>query len=553
MVSPPNSKKPPSNSQPPEQPTSRQRRRRRSSKNVTTEDREQIVQLKACGYGTRRIADRLGHSRKVIRRILVEEGLLGAKPARLSKLDEYRSLIHDKVQKDLTTSRILREIRNSGYTGGRTILAEYVRSLRAQLALPPKKKEVKRRFETAPGREIQIDWSPYRVPIAGRECVVHAFGALLCSSRKLWIHFYPNERQAILLEAITSAFEYFSGCALRLVTDNMATAVMGRNGSDGTVIWHPRFLDHAKHYGYTPFACAVRDPDRKGKKEKSFRLLWDDFLKGESFASWDDLNQRAIEWLDHTPQTGNQRVHGTTGQVPNDAWLSEREFLIRLPDQRFPVYQKELRAVDDDATLSIGSTRYTIPSHLADRSVPVHLFAEHFEVLDSHDKVAFARRYVSEQDKGKLQIDSCHYTTLPRRPHRAASAERLDRVFVTRFPELAPLADGLVQRFNRLAPIHFRALFRLAESYGLEAFRSATLRAQSFRRFDAHAVQRILETDHPLLELGADTAPLGGIGAVLLGDVESGSLDSYGEFDTKPADDFITTSSDNKEEPHGSN
>ncbi|MCG8420849.1 MAG: IS21 family transposase [Proteobacteria bacterium] len=520
---------------------------------MSAELREQIAWLKTCGYGTRRIAQRVGLSRKVIRRILFERGLLATVTATPSKLAPYRTLIRDKVKDDLTVSRILREIRAQGYTGGRTILAEYVRSLRTELAIRPRTKKVKRRFETPPGRELQIDWSPYRVPIAGRECVVHAFGAVLCSSRKLWVHFYRDERQATLLEAITAAFEYFSGCALRLVLDNMATAVLGRHGCDGAVLWHPRLLDHAKHYGYTPFACAVRDPDRKGKDEKAFRYVWDDFLKGSSFTSWEELNQRVIDWLDHTPQTGNLRVHGTTGEVPNEAWLAEREFLIPVPEQRFPVYEHGLRSVDSDATLSIRGTRYTVPSHLATRSVLVRLFAEHFEVLDSQHQVAFARRYVADGDKGKLQLDPSHYATLPRRPRQTIPAERLDRVFITRFPELTPLADGITHRLNRLAPIHFRALLRLAQSYGLEAFRAAALRAQSFRRFDAHAVERILLAQYPLHDLDADSAPLGGIGAVLLGDVESGSLDAYSELDTAPADPFHLPPHNDMDKPHGSN
>ena len=79
-----------------------------------------------------------------------------------------------------------------------------------------------------------------------------------------------NERQSTLLEGLASAFEYFHGCCIRLVLDNMATAVLAHYGPDGKPIWHPRFFDFARHYGLDPFACAVRDPDRKGKKEESF-------------------------------------------------------------------------------------------------------------------------------------------------------------------------------------------------------------------------------------------------------------------------------------------
>jgi transposase len=183
-----------------------------------------------------------------------------------------------RVDKRLTTTRILREIRELGYDGGRTILGQHVRELRSQQGLEPAR-GVKRRFETGPGREMQVDWSPYLVSIAGCMVMAHALGCLLCASRKLFLRLYRDERQSTLLEALASAFEYFEGVAARLVLDNMATAVLGRFGPERQVLWHPRFLDFARHYGFEPFACRPRDPDRKGKKEKSFRLVYEDFIK----------------------------------------------------------------------------------------------------------------------------------------------------------------------------------------------------------------------------------------------------------------------------------
>jgi hypothetical protein len=209
----------------------------------------------------------------------------------------------------------------------------------------------------------------------------------------------------------------------------------------------------------------VRDPNRKGKKEKSFRLVWDDFLKGVAFASWDDLDERRARWLDDTPDVANRRVHGTTRRVPNEAWLEEKPLLIQLPAQRFPVHEESVRLVDDDATLSIRGTRYTVPAHLAPGSVATRLYAEHFEVLDRHGHVAFSRAYAPDDQKGELIIDRIHYASLPTRrgDPGAGGSDRLDEAFVGRFPSLAPLADGIKQRMKTLAHVHFRALVRTCD------------------------------------------------------------------------------------------
>jgi len=505
----------------------------RTKTEVPPATREEILRLHSF-YGTREIARRVNLSRKIVRRILSEQGCLSGprRPPAASKIEPFRQTIEAKVAKGLTATRILREIREQGYTGGRSILAEQVQKLRATIA-PSSRKRAKRRFETPLGLEMQIDWSPYRIRIAGVTRVVHAFGCLLAASRKLWVHFYRNERQSTLLEALASAFEYFLGCALRVVLDNMATAVLGRWGPNGRPVWNPRFLDFARHYGFEPVACAVADPDRKGKKEKSFRLLWDDFLKGSEFDSLEDLNARALIWLDQTPGVGNQRLHGTTRTVPNQAWLSERELLVQLPDKRFPVFEQSVRLVDQDCTISVGRTSYTVPSSLACRSVAVRLFAEHFEVLDTHHHLLYSRRYVPEADKGKLIIDPTHYAALKPRQPGEGHKQRLDEAFLKRFPSLAPFVRGLQLRMKNLSPVHVRALLRLVESYGEEAFLAAVGRAQEYRRFDARAVQRILEHNCPLPE-DESVAPLGGVGTTLIGEVEAGSLDDYGSLDDQP-------------------
>jgi len=532
------------------------RSRRRKTPEIPKETRDEIVDLKKQGYGKRQISTRIGLPSKAVAKVLREEGLLPPPVATsASKLEPFHEEISGRVQKGLTTSRILREIRALGYQGGRTILATHAGRLRTALTLEPIR-PVKRRFETAPGEESQIDFSPYSVRIADRLVRVHAFAVLLCFSRKLYLRFFREERTSTVLEGLAGAFEYFDGATLKVVMDNMTQAVLGRLGKDREVLWQPRLLDCARHYGFEPVACAVRDPDRKGKDEKVFRLVEDDFVRGSEFESWEDLERRCRVWLDQTPGAGNLRVHGTTRRVPNEAWeKEERALLIRLPDARFAACENDIREVDRDSTLSVNGTRYSVPSSLADRSVAVRLYADHFEVLDRAQRVAFSRRYVPDAQKGTLVIDPSHYETLPRRP-KGASPGRLDESFVRRFPDLAPLVDGLKRRYKTLAPIQLRALLRLADRYGQDAFAAAAKRAQDYRRFDAGAVERILERDCPLPPESDDQAPLGGAGPALLGDVEAPSLDSFkglDEADASPQQEPAVTSPAKAKKGEGGN
>lgn len=506
---------------------------------ITEDQQQQILDLHRVGYGTRRIASRTGVNRKTVQETLRKAGILEqqqtATPAvkRASKLDEFQAAIEEKAKLGLTVTRIRREIVAQGYSGGRTILADHVRTIRGK---SPLKQKLRRRFETAPGDEMQIDWSPYRVQIAETIRTVHAFSAVLHHSRKAHVRFYLDERQSTLLEAHHHAFEDFQGVTRRAVYDRMATIVLGQIRGHGDPIWHPRFLDFAKHYGFEAFLCRVADPDRKGAVEKFFLYLERDFVVASSFASIEEMNKSVGIWL---KDVANIRVHRTTGTVPEEAWLAERDFLIRLPSARFATYDEELRHVDEDSTLSIRGTTYTVPSGLANRNVYVRLFAERFEVLGKAGEVAFTRRYVGDRDKGKLQIDKSHYEAMPRRADHPAlgPAHRLEEAFLVRFPTLADLVAGLKVRMKRLSHIHLRNLWRLCERYGEAAFVPAATRAQEHRAYSAQVVQRILEQSNEPLDPPTEPLSASAKAAALLLDADSGSLDDYAHLDHTEEDD----------------
>ena len=505
------------------------------SRALGPEQRQQILDVYNRRRSIRKTTAIVGHDRKTVRRILEEEGVTirppGPSPTdQASKLDPFRESIREKAAKGLTVTRILREIREEGYQGSRTILADHVRTLPSR----PAPAQAKRRFETPLGHEMQVDWSVFTLMIGGVLRCVHALGCVLAYSRYLHLRFYRDERQSTLLEGLARAFETMGGVALRLVFDNMATVVLGRVGKNRSVLWHPRLLDFARHYAFEPFACRVRHPDRKGKDERIFDYLEKDLLRGSSFASLEDLNARAETWA---TTIANRRVHGTTRRIPAEAFLAERDFLVRLPEARFGVHEDAMRQVGPDATVSIAGTLYTVPHHLAGRSVAVRLYAEHFEVLDRQGRLALSRRYVAPEDKGRLQIDPAHYLGLPHGPRGGggeggASGSALDQALLQRFPAIAPLVEGITVRMKSLAHIHLKALWRLADAHGDAHFLAAAARAQDYRRYSAQAVGRILDRIDPLPPeppLPVDAATRA---RATLGEVDPGSLDQYAHLDT---------------------
>lgn len=505
---------------------------------ITDEQRAEILRLSCeVGWSARQIGKRLGLTRTRVRTVLEAASPKKEEPeakttavGSASLLDPFRQAIAERVEKSLTTTRILREIRQNGYQGSRTILAEYVRSLRpkrvARRSLP------KRRFETPKGQEIQSDFGTYKVEIGGVPTVVHAFVSQLSWSRKASIDVYRDQRRSTVFEGIDQAARDFEGSAPHWVIDNMTAIVLGQTlTAEGRrkAILHPDAITCQKHYGFEFRPCRPYHPDRKGKDEFVVGFFERDCIRGTAFETWEDLRRHVRDWCQNV---ANKRKHGTTGRVPDEAWLEEKDLLIRLPEARFAVHRDEPRAVAPDATLSVAGTLYTVPHALANTAVIVRLYAHHFEVLDQNGRIAFTRGYVDPKDKGRLQLDPTHYATLSNRKRERGRTQRLDETFRMRFPTLGPLVDGITRRMKSLAHVHVAALLRLADRYGVEAFSNAATRVQEAKRYDSLAVERLLEREYPLGEGGVPPlAVLGGTGAVLLDDVEEGSFDRYDFLD----------------------
>ena len=69
----------------------------------------------------------------------------------------------------------------------------------------------------------------------------------------------------------------------------MKTAVIGED-LEGLVIYNRTLLDLARHYGFQPRACRPYRAKTKGKVERPFRYIREDFFLAGSFRNLEDLN-----------------------------------------------------------------------------------------------------------------------------------------------------------------------------------------------------------------------------------------------------------------------
>ena len=101
----------------------------------------------------------------------------------------------------------------------------------------------------------------------------------------------------------------------------------------GALGCHPapyRNLPLLAHYGSAPRACQPYRAKTKGKVERPFRYVRQDFFLGRSFHDMDDLNAQFEEWR---TTIANPRVHATTQRIVDEHFAEEQQQLLPLPGE----------------------------------------------------------------------------------------------------------------------------------------------------------------------------------------------------------------------------
>jgi transposase len=231
----------------------------------------------------------------------------------------YLDYIQRRVTEvDYNAYRIFQELQGLGYRGGYEMVKLAVRPLRAE---QDRLQEATLRFETAPGRQAQVDWGTAWAQIGEQRVRVQLFVMVLGYSRRLYVECTRDQTLASLLACHQHAFDWFGGLTEEILYDNPKTVVLKRDWEGRVIEWHPQFWDFAQYYGFTPRLCRPYRAQTKGKVESGIKYVTRSFVKGRPFPAWDALNPSAQEWLG---TVADQRMHGTTFRQPAERFVQEQ-------------------------------------------------------------------------------------------------------------------------------------------------------------------------------------------------------------------------------------
>jgi hypothetical protein len=189
----------------------------------------------------------------------------------------------------------------------------------------------------------------------------------------------------------------------------MKTAVVGED-VDGLVVYNRGLLDLARHYGFQPRACRPYRPKTKGKVERPFRYIREDFFLGASFRNLEDLNGQLRHWLD---TVANPRVHATTHRIVNEAFAEEKPSLELLPLAPYQAVLRLERRASHEGMVSVGGNLYSVPDTTRRRVLDVHVLADAIRIFE--DGVLIAS-HVPLEGRGEKRLDPAHRKSgLPQR------------------------------------------------------------------------------------------------------------------------------------------
>ncbi|EIW9476294.1 IS21 family transposase [Klebsiella aerogenes] len=305
---------------------------------ITFESRMEIQVLHKRGMSIRAIAKELNISRNTVRKHLKakpEAPRYSPRPPTASVLDEYKDYIRQRIADahpyKIPGTVIAREIMAQGYNGGMTILRVFIRSLGT-----PQPPEPTVRFETEPGRQMQVDWGTMR----NGKSPLHVFVAVLGYSRMLYIEFTDNMRYDTLENCHRNAFHFFGGVPQEVLYDNMKTVVLQRDAyQPGQHRFNPSLWQFGKEMGFSPRLCRPFRAQTKGKVERMVQYTRNSFyiplmtrLRPMGITvDVETANRYGLRWL---YEVANQRRHETIQTRPCDRWVEEQQSMLALPPRK---------------------------------------------------------------------------------------------------------------------------------------------------------------------------------------------------------------------------
>jgi transposase len=413
------------------------------------------------GVPIKQIARELKMSKNTVKSLIKkEEEPKYIRETRTTKIDGFKDDIRKwylEKEYSFNGTRIYNELNKLGYSGTINPIYRYLSSLDDERILISKR--ASQRFETPPGDQAQFDWGEYEVIVTGKRTKIYCFTMVLSYSRKKAAVCSLSVTAAAIYEAIQDLFIELGGVTKELLIDNPKALVISHK-KDEEVIFNEGALKLVTYLKTELNACLPLRPRTKGKIEKPNQYIEEQFIKGSSFNSMEELNFE----IKHFMRNWNKKIHGTTRRVPDEMFEQERGSLISLNARLVMDLELEERIVSTDSFVMINTNRYSVPVKYVDRKVRVRIvYGYRLEIFDLD--LVLIKNYPLLDGRYDKHEDPTDYEAIASKVPR--SIPEIKRVFEGTFKHGSEFYE-LASKVTRQAHFHAREFLKLKDLYSVE-------------------------------------------------------------------------------------
>jgi transposase len=356
---------------------------------IAEELRQAILVLKAQGRPLREISRALKVSRNTVRRVLREPEqpqAPGEDPREQAIVELLPDLYRDCKGNAVRIGEILKDTHRIeiAYSTLTRLIREHT-----DLRTPKKRSGT---YTFGPGEEMQHDTSPHHLRLGGKKVKAQCASLILAYCRMLFIAYYPRFTRFEAKAFLTAALQFFDGAARRCVIDNTSVILAGGSGANALIA--PQMEAFGELFGFEFMAHAINHSDRKGRIERPFSYVENNFLAGRTFADWADLNAQARAWCEGVANAKPKRI---LGMSPQAAYPMEKAHLLVLPAYIPPVTEIHYRVVDCYGFVHLDTCRYSVPERWVGKKVAVHKRPEQVPVYADRKLIAEHPRLIGQR------------------------------------------------------------------------------------------------------------------------------------------------------------
>ena len=214
---------------------------------------------------------------------------------------------------------------------------------------------------------------------------VWLFTMVLGHSRWLWGRFVRHARTCRPCCAATSRpSPPWRRAGASCLYDRMKTAVIGED-ADGVVSYNASLVALLNHYGALPRACRPYRAKTKGKIERPYRYIRQDFFLGRTFRDLDDLNAQFEAWRTEIANRPRPCHHPPRRRRALRRGAAAPDRPSRHPLQAVLTIE---RRISHEGMVSVGGNLYSVPDTARKRVVEVQNHPSEVRIFEDGTLIA---------------------------------------------------------------------------------------------------------------------------------------------------------------------